>query len=151
MLLGDFNAACSTLVSTLLTVSCVCGSVVAVSCHVVRLLCPLSLCLPSGVASVGFRNSATFGKGSPRYFTICGSLGCACVPEILQNFSERPILWSLCSVVFHALTLKLPIQSPLSVAPKLPVSLSSNEKCPNFRKTSTPLVSVNPRKKTNKK
>ena len=25
-------------------------------------------------------------------------------PEILQTFSERQILWSLCSVVFHALT-----------------------------------------------
>ena len=45
----------------------------------------------------------------------------------LQNFSERQILWSLCSVVFRALTLKLPIQTILSVALKLPVSLSSAE------------------------
>ena len=57
----------------------------------------------------------------------------------LQNFSERQILWSLCSVVFHALTLKLPIQTSLSVAPELPVSLSSHEKCEHFRKTSPPL------------
>ena len=46
----------------------------------------------------------------------------------LQNFSERQILWSLCSVVFHALTLKLPIQTSLSVALELPLSLSSHEK-----------------------
>ena len=57
---------------------------------------------------------------------------------VLQNFSERQILWSLCSVVFHALTLKLPIQTSLSVAPKIPVSLSSAENCHKFRKTSTP-------------
>ena len=36
------------------------------------------------------------------------SKGCARA-EFLQNFSERQILWSLCSVVFHALTLRLPI------------------------------------------
>ena len=41
-------------------------------------------------------------------------------------------------VVFHALTLKLPIQISLSVVPKLTVLLSSHEKCPNFGKTSTP-------------
>ena len=67
------------------------------------------------------------------------SPGCARFPEFVQNFSERQILWSLCSGVFHALTLKLPIQTSLSVAPKLQVSLSSNEKCENFSKTSTPL------------
>ena len=44
-------------------------------------------------------------------------LGCALFPEFLQNFSERQILWSLCSIVFHALTLKLPIQTLLYVAP----------------------------------
>ena len=65
--------------------------------------------------------------------------GCARFPEFLQNFSERQILWSLCSVVFHALTLKLPIQTSLSVAPKLPVYTHSGEKCSNFSKTSTPL------------
>ena len=66
-------------------------------------------------------------------------LVCACFPEFLQSFSERQILWSLCSVVFHSLTLKLPIQTSLSVAPKLQVCVCSGEKCGNFRKTSTPL------------
>ena len=42
-------------------------------------------------------------------------------------------------VVFPALTWKLPIQTLLSLVPELPVSLSSHEKYPNFRKTSTPL------------
>ena len=41
---------------------------------------------------------------------------------------SRGFLWILCSVVFHALTLKLPIETSVSVAPKLPVSLSSREK-----------------------
>ena len=54
--------------------------------------------------------------------------GCARFPEFAQNLSERRFLYSLCSVVFYALTLKLPIQTSLSVAPKLPVSLSSNQK-----------------------
>ena len=54
-------------------------------------------------------------------------IGWARFPEILQNFSEHQILWSLCLVVFRALTLKLPIQTSLSVVPKLPVSLSSAE------------------------
>ena len=62
----------------------------------------------------------------------------SCFAEFLQNFSERQILWSLYSVVFHALTSKLPIQTSLSVAPKLPVSLRSGENCPNFSKPSTP-------------
>ena len=44
-------------------------------------------------------------------------------------------------VIFLVLTLKLPIQTSLSVAPKLPVSLCSGAKCINCRKTSTPLVS----------
>ena len=52
-------------------------------------------------------------------------LGCSCFPEIVQNFSERQILWSLCSVVFHALTFKLPIHTSLSVVPKFQVSLRS--------------------------
>ena len=64
------------------------------------------------------------------------NLGCSCFPEFLLNYSELQILWSLCSVVFQTLTLKLPIQTSLSVAPKLPVS---GEKCEHFRKTSTPL------------
>ena len=63
--------------------------------------------------------------------------GCARFAEIVQNVSERQILWSLCLVDFHVLTLILPIQSSLSVAPELSVSLTSHEKCPNFRKTST--------------
>ena len=42
--------------------------------------------------------------------------------NFLQNFSERQILWSLCSVDFHTLTFQLPIQTSLYVAPELPVS-----------------------------
>ena len=61
---------------------------------------------------------------------------CARFPEILQNFSERQILWRMCSVVFHALTLKLPVQTSLSVAPKLHACVLSGEKCQIFRKTS---------------
>ena len=57
--------------------------------------------------------------------------------NFLQNFSERQILWNLWLVVL-ALTLKLPVQTSLSVAPKLPVSLRSGEKCKKFKKTSTP-------------
>ena len=60
----------------------------------------------------------------------------------LQNYSKHHILWSLCSVVFHAFTLRLPIQTSLSVAPKLQVCLRSGEKCEKFRKTSTPLNTV---------
>ena len=66
-------------------------------------------------------------------------LGCARFPEFfLQNFSERQILWSLCSVVILALTLRLPIQTSFSVSPKLQVCVLSGEKCQNFSKTSTP-------------
>ena len=68
-------------------------------------------------------------------------MGYARLPEFTQNFSERQILWSLCSVDFHTLTLKLPIQTSLSVAPELQVFVSSLKNCPNFRKTSTPLQS----------
>ena len=57
--------------------------------------------------------------------------GCTRFHEFLENFSESQILWSLCSVVFHALTLKLPVQTLLSVVPKLPVSLHSGEKVKN--------------------
>ena len=64
---------------------------------------------------------------------------CARFPEILQNVGKRQILWSLCSVVFHAVTLKLLIQTSLSVVPKLQVCVRSGEKSPNFSKTSTPL------------
>ena len=37
--------------------------------------------------------------------------GCACFPEILENFSKRQVLWSLFSEVSHALTLKLHIHA----------------------------------------
>ena len=52
------------------------------------------------------------------------------------NFTERQILWSLCSVDFHTLTLQLPIQTLHSVAPELP---SFCEFTQIFSKTSTPL------------
>ena len=47
-------------------------------------------------------------------FLLCGVL---ILLIFLQNSSEHQILWSLCSVVFYAFTLKLPIQTSLSVAP----------------------------------
>ena len=59
--------------------------------------------------------------------------GCASFP-----FSESQILWSLCSVIFNPLTLKLPIQTSLSVAPKLPAFLRASEQSETFMKTSTP-------------
>ena len=62
--------------------------------------------------------------------------------DFLQTFSKRQNLWSFCSVVFHALTLKLPIQTSLSVAPKLQVCVHSGEKCQKFRKTSTVCCTV---------
>ena len=45
------------------------------------------------------------------------SLGCARFADFLQNFRERQILWRMCSVVFHTFTLKIPIQTLLSVTP----------------------------------
>ena len=65
-------------------------------------------------------------------------MGCARFAQNWQNFSERHILWSLCLVVFHALTLKSPIQTSFSVVPKLPVSLSLAENCHKFRKRVNP-------------
>ena len=56
----------------------------------------------------------------------------------MQNFSEHHILWSLCSVDFHTLTLQLPIQTLYSVAPELQVFVSSLQNCQNFSKTNTP-------------
>ena len=73
------------------------------------------------------------------YVQTNGSQGCARFPEFTQNFSERQILWSLCSVDFHTLTLQLPIQTPHSVAPEFQVFVSSLENCANFGKTNTPL------------
>ena len=60
--------------------------------------------------------------------------------KFCKIFCERQILWILCSVVFHSLTLRLPIQNSISVAPKLQVCASSGKKCQNFSKTSTPLA-----------
>ena len=71
-------------------------------------------------------------------FQSISYLGCARFSEFTQNFSERQVLWSLCSVDFHTLTLQLPIQTPHSVVPELQVFVSSLENCANFRKTSTP-------------
>ena len=53
------------------------------------------------------------------------SQGCARFPEFTQNFSEHQILWSLCSVDFHTLTLQFSIQTPHSVALELQVFVSS--------------------------
>ena len=64
--------------------------------------------------------------------------GCARFPEILQNFSARQMLWSLCLVVLRALTLRLPIQTALSVAPQLPICARSGEKNQKISKTGTP-------------
>ena len=50
---------------------------------------------------------------------------CSGVCSFCWNFSERQILWSLCSVDFHTLTLQLPIQTLHSVAPELQVFVSS--------------------------
>ena len=75
----------------------------------------------------------------PLLFGVVLSQGCARFLDFMQNFSEHQVLWSLCSVDFHTLTLQLPIQTPHSVAPKLQVFVSSLQNCQNFRKTSTPL------------
>ena len=58
-------------------------------------------------------------------------------PEFLQNFRECQILWNLCLVVFLTFTLRLLIQTSLSVAPKLQVWVRSGENCENVRKTNT--------------
>ena len=63
---------------------------------------------------------------------------CARFPEILQTFSERQILWSLCLVDFHTLTLQLSIQTLHSMVPELQVFVGSLENRQNFSKTSTP-------------
>ena len=97
----------------------------------------LSLNILEGRRSI---SSSTSSSQSTKSFSFCSPpvLGCARFPEFTQNFSERQILWSLCSVDFHTLTLQLPIQTPYSVAPELQVFVSSLENCPNFKKTSTP-------------
>ena len=52
------------------------------------------------------------------------------------------VFLNFCKMLVSALTLKFPIQTSLSVAPELLVSLSSHEKCPNVSKTSTPQVVI---------
>ena len=71
---------------------------------------------------------------------LVGSQGCARFLEFVQNFSERQIFGTLCSVDFHTFTLQLPIQTLHSVAPELQVFVSSLENCQNFSIMSTPLV-----------
>ena len=60
---------------------------------------------------------------------------------VLLKFCKILVSARFCGVCarefFHALTLRLPIQTSLSVVPKRQVSLRSGEKCENFRKTST--------------
>ena len=57
-----------------------------------------------------------------------GLPGCACFPDFLQNFSDRQILWSLCLIVFLVFTLRLPIQTSLSVASTFPVCFCIQQK-----------------------
>ena len=63
------------------------------------------------------------------------NLGSSCFPQFVQNFSERQILWSLCSVDFHTFTLQLPIQTLHSVVSELQILVSSLENSQNFSKT----------------
>ena len=53
--------------------------------------------------------------------------GCARFAEIGQQYFEFQILWSLSSVDFHTLTLQLPIQTLISVAPEFQVFVNSLE------------------------
>ena len=78
---------------------------------------------------------------------VLAFLGCAHIPEFIQNFSERQILWSWCLVDFHTLTLHLPIQILHFVVPELQLFVSSLENGANFRKTSTPQLyeMINPK------
>ena len=68
------------------------------------------------------------------------------VTKCTLNLNIRTILsWNFAKFVenvlgsIHALILKLPIQTSLSVAPELQVFTRSAEKCENFSETSTPL------------
>ena len=47
--------------------------------------------------------------------------GCAHFPDFVKNFTEHQILWSLCSVDFHTLTLQLAVETLHSVVPELQV------------------------------
>ena len=67
-------------------------------------------------------------------------LGCARFLEFVRNFSECHTLWSLRSVNFLTFTLKLLVQTSLSVRPKLSVSVRSADKCGKFSKTLTTRV-----------
>ena len=66
-----------------------------------------------------FTNSFTLGK----VFKIVKETSGVC--SFYRNFTERQILWSLCSVDFHTFTLQLPIQTLHSVVPELQVFVSS--------------------------
>ena len=71
-------------------------------------------------------NCQNFSKTStPLAYVVLAFVYCSGVCSFCWNFSERQILWSLCSVDFHTLTLQLPIQTPHSVAPELQVFVSS--------------------------
>ena len=71
---------------------------------------------------------------------VCNAhLGCARFPRFVQNFSERQMLCSFCSVDFHTFRSQLPIQTLHSMAPELKDFVSLLENCQNFSKTSTPL------------
>ena len=68
------------------------------------------------------------------FFVFTKANEVAGVCSFCWNITERHILWSLCSVDFHTLTLQLPIQTQHSVALELP---SFCEFTQNFSKTST--------------
>ena len=65
---------------------------------------------------------------------------------VFLNFCKISVC-RMCSVVFLAFTLKLRIQTSLSVAPKLTVSACSNGKCGKLSKTSTPPLELKKVKK----
>ena len=67
--------------------------------------------------------------------------------SICAKFSERQILWSLCSVDFHTVYIAIAYSnSTFCGAWTSQVFVSSLENCPNFRKTSTPQGSFPGRK-----
>ena len=66
--------------------------------------------------------------------TFLQQKGCVHFAEILQNCVVCQFFGRMCSVVFHAFTLKLPIKILPSVAPNLPVSARPDKKSRNSRK-----------------
>ena len=58
-------------------------------------------------------------------------------------------MWRICSVVFHALTLRLPIQTSLSVAPKLPLYTRSGENLKILAKRAHPWMDISYDRGTN--